>query len=182
MVTTPSYAKNWLHEYEEISFQADTQMNQARENFNNILNENTDAITDALTTGKDTINNIDSSFSDIKDGVAQILVDYSGIIDDYGKLGIKAVFGVLALIDIGIAIFIFLLCFCSGKACVNCCCCCRCLFKTFTHLLWNILALLMIIVFLVGSIIALIGKIGGDTMSLFSYLVSKDNLGEDKEK
>ena len=181
IVTNPSYARSWLYEYEEISSEADSQMNNAKSSFSNILVTNTETITNALTEGINTINSIDSTFSDIKGGVDNIVVDYSGIIDEYGKLGVKAVFGILALIDIGIAVFIFLICFCSGKACVKCCCCCRCLFKTFTHLLWNILALLMIIVFIVGSLFSLIGTIGGDTMSLFSYLVSEDNLGDGKE-
>ena len=50
-----------------------------------------------------------------------------------------------------------------------------------THLLWNILALLMIIVFLLGFICTFIGQIGKDVMNLVTYLVSEDNLGEGKE-
>jgi hypothetical protein len=122
------------------------------------------------------INDIKESFNDIKGSIADMVVDNSETTDDYGKLGIKAVFGVLALIDIAIAAFMLLLCFCSGKCC-NKCCCCRCIFKLFTHLLWNILALLMIIVFLVGSLFALIGKVGSDAMSVISYVVSEDNIG-----
>jgi hypothetical protein len=39
----------------------------------------------------------------------------------------------------------------------------------------------MIIVFLLGSLFALIGKVGEDAMSIISFLVSEDNLGDDKE-
>ena len=70
-------------------------------------------------------------------------------------------------------------CCCSGKVCVNCCCC-RCICKFFTHILWNILALLMIITFLLGSIIGLIGRIGGDMMSVISYVVSLDNFNSEE--
>ena len=175
-----SYIYAWVEEYKAVASIADDTMDQAKDGFDNILGEKIDDVNDALDNGINKIDEIYSSFADIKGGVSDILVEYSGIIDEYGKLGVKAVFGVLALIDIGIAVFIFLLCFCSGKACINCCCC-RCLCKMCTHILWNVLALLMIIVFLFGSIIALVGKIGGDSMTVFSYLVSEDNLGEDKE-
>ena len=177
---TNSYAYIWVEEYSAVSELADEKMGIARDGFNDILNEKLGTVTDALDKGIEAIDGIDSSFGDIKGDVSNIIVDYSGIIDEYGKLVVKLVFGILALIDIGIAVLIFLLCFCSGKACVKCCCC-QCLIKLFTHILWNVLALLMIIVFLVGSLIALIGKVGEDGTSLFSYLVSEDNLGEDKE-
>ena len=175
-----SFIYAWVEEYKAVASIADDTMDQARSGFNDILGTKMGQVNDALDNGINKVDEIYSSFADIKGGVSDILVEYSGIIDEYGKLGVKAVFGVLALIDIGIAVFIFLLCFCSGKACINCCCC-RCLCKMCTHILWNVLALLMIIVFLFGSIIALVGKIGGDSMSVFSYLVSEDNLGEDKE-
>ena len=175
-----SIVERWVNEYKEISEIADTKMDEAKSGFNDILDGQKPTIINALNQGIDAIDGIDSSFDGVKGEMTELLVDYSETIDEYGKLIVKAVFGVLALIDIGIAVLIFLLCFCSGKACVNCCCC-RCICKMFTHILWNILAFLMIIVFLVGSLFALIGKIGADGMSLFSYLVSEDNLGKDKE-
>jgi hypothetical protein len=39
----------------------------------------------------------------------------------------------------------------------------------------------MIIVFLLGSLLALFGKVGEDMMTIISFLVSDDNLGDDKE-
>ena len=36
----------------------------------------------------------------------------------------------------------------------------------------------MIIVFLVGSLFSIIGKIGEDGMNVISYIVSEDNIGE----
>ena len=71
-----------------------------------------------------------------------------------------------------------LICLCSGKMCVNCCCC-RCICKLFTHLLWNILALLMIITLLIGAIIGLIGRIGGDMMSVLSFVMSQENFEDE---
>jgi hypothetical protein len=151
-------------------------MDQAYSGFTQILDGSADEVIKPLDEGKDMVNDIKVSFNDIKGSIADMIVDNSETIDNYGKLGIKAVFGVLALINVAIAAFMLLLCLCSGKCCTKCCCC-RCICKLFTHLLWNILALLMIIVFLIGSLFALIGKIGSDAMSVISYVVSEDNIG-----
>ena len=170
----------WVEEYKAVAQTADTQMNSAKEGFKGILEDNIVDVKKALEDGIKTIKDLNSTFDNIKGEIRNIIIDYSEIVDEYGRLGVKLVFGVLALIDLGIAALIFLLCFCSGKACVNCCCC-RCLCKFCVHIFWNVLALLMIIVFLVGALFALIGRIGGDTMSLFSYLVSEDNMGDGKD-
>ena len=167
----------WEMEYKEVSKVADDNMEQAHNGFTELLDGNIQDITKPLDEGKEMVGNITETFNGIKDTIADMIVDNSETIDEYGKLGIKAVFGVLALLNVAIAAFMLLLCFCSGKCCTKCCCC-RCICKLFTHILWNILALLMIIVFLVGSLFALIGKVGSDAMSVISYVVSDDNIGE----
>ena len=172
-----SLLDTWEFEYKTVSETADHFMEQARDGFDNILTNNIETVKDSLKTGQDTMDQLKGTFNDIKGPISDIIVDNSRTIDDYGKLGVKAVFGVLALIDVAIAAFMLLLCFCSGKCCTKCCCC-RCICKLFTHLLWNLLALLMIIVFLVGTLFALIGKIGSDAMSVLSYVLSEDNIGE----
>jgi hypothetical protein len=164
----------WEKEYTIVSSTADTYMDQAKSGFNQILDDKVDDILKYLNNGKTQLNDIKTSFEGIKTDISNILVEYSGLIDEYGKIGFKLVFGVLALINIAIAAFMLLICMCSGKKCTNCCCC-RCICKLFTHLLWNILAILMIIVFLVGSLIALIGQVGSDFMSIISFVVSADN-------
>ena len=167
----------WVEEYKLVAENADKELTNSKNDFNNILDTNFDEFNKALGEGKDTIGDIKGSIDDIYSQVTGIIADNSKTIDEYGKLGIKAVFGILALINIAIAAFMLLLCFCSGKCCTKCCCC-RCICKLFTHLLWNILALLMIIIFLVGSLFTLIGKVGSDAMSIISYIVSEDNIGE----
>ena len=175
-----SIINTWVTEYKIVAEMADSQMESASESFNEVLGSQFDTIKDSLDEGINQMNDIDSSIGDIKGSSSDIIADNAGTIDEYGKLGVKAVFGVLALIDIALAAFILLLCFCSGKCCTKCCCC-RCICKLFTHILWNVLAILMIIVFLFGSLFTLIGKVGEDAMSIISFLVSDDNLGENKE-
>jgi len=170
-----SLLDTWELEYKAVSETADGFMRDARNGFDDILGKSSAPITDALEKGQDIMGQLQGTFDDIKGPINDIIVDNSETIEEYGKLGIKAVFGVLALINVAMAAFMLLLCFCSGKCC-NKCCCCRCICKCFTHLLWNILALLMIIVFLVGSLFALIGRVGSDAMSVISYVLSDDNI------
>ena len=178
--TPDSITYAWVKEFRGVSEMADEQLEIARDEFNKAIGDQYDGIKDSLDKGSDTMNTFDGTFSDIKDEIAGIVLDYYEKIDDYGKLGFKLVFLILAIIDIAIAAFMLLLCFCSGKLC-NKCCCCRCLFKLVIHLLWNIYALLMIITFLVGSLFTLIGTIGKDVTSVVSFLISEDNIGEGKE-
>ena len=166
----------WELEYGLVAGIADDYLGRANEGFTEILDNSSGEILNSLSEGSGTLDELKSSFDDIKSSIADAIIENSETIDDYGKLGFKLIFGVLGLINIAIAVFMLLICLFSGKMCKNCCCC-RCIFKFFTHLLWNILALLMIITFLVGSLFGLIGQIGSDAMSVISYIVSDDNLG-----
>ena len=174
--TTDSILDQWKEEYKLVSENADDNLKEANDGFTEILGSSLTEILDSLKSGKDTLGDLRGTFDDMKSGIADVIIENSEVIDEKGKLGFKLVFGVLALINIAIAAFMFLICFFSGKMCTKCCCCCRCLFKCATHLLWNILALLMIITFLVGFIFALVGQIGSDAMSIISYIVSKENI------
>ena len=169
-----STLEQWNQEYTTNIDTADDFMNTAFNSFQNILDNHVDDLIANLDGGKEQLEEIKGSFDSIEGDISGTILDYSGTIDDYGKLGFKLVFGVLGLMNIALGVFMFFICFFSGKLCTKCCCC-RCLFKFLTHLLWNILALLMIIVFLLGCIISLVGQVGSDTMSFISFIVSVDN-------
>ena len=165
----------WNLEYSTIANFANEYMEKAREGFQDILTENLEEIQGKLDDAQDKFDELKKPFDDIYDQISSAIFDTSNLIDDYGKKGVKLVFLALALINVLLAFFMLLICICSGKLCTNCCCC-RCFCKFWTHLLWNILALLMIVSLLVGSIIALVGKIGGDAMSVISFIISQDNF------
>ena len=164
----------WENEYKTTTHTADTYMETAFTSFENILDAQVNTLIKNLGNGKDQLNEIKKSFESIEKDIEDVILDYSETIDDYGKLGFRLLFSVLGLMNIALGVFMFFICFFSGKICTNCGCC-RCLFKFLTHLLWNILAFLMIIIFLLGSIFCLVGKVGSDTMSLISFIVSVDN-------
>ena len=165
----------WQREYELVAENADEYLEIAKSSFDTILDSKSEDIKGYLNQGKDMLTKIQNPIDDIKSSIADNILQNYESIENYGKTGSKLVFTVLGLMNIALAVLVLLICFCSGKSCTNCCCC-RCIFKFFTHLLWNILALLMIITFLVGSSFTLVGTVGYDAMSLISYAVSEENL------
>ena len=170
----------WHQEYKIVSENADSYLNDAITSFNTISDNSTGDVLESLKQGQDTLNELKDTFNDIKVEIEDIFVDSSDTIDEYGKLGFKLIFGVLGLMNISLAVFVLFICLFSGKMCTKCCCC-RCLFKFLTHLLWNVLYLLMFITFLMGFLFGFIGTIGNDVMSVISFIISTDNLGEGKE-
>jgi len=168
----------WNAEYRVISSDADEYMGTANDSFNRVLNDdNLENIRGALEDGQEVLNKIKEPFDDVNKEIGGTLSDYSDKIDDYGKLAVKIVFSVLMVMNIALAVLMTLIGLFSMKACVDCCFC-RCLFKSCVHILWNVLALMMILSFLVGSILALVGRIGGDIMSLVSFIFSEENFSE----
>lgn len=173
--TKDSFLDFWDQEFSIVDDKAYGYLSDAKKNFKDILNDNLEPIQEKLGDGKDKLDELMEPFTDANDEIGEILNDISESIDKYGKMGVKIVFGVLMLMNIALAILVLLICMFSGKSCTNCCCC-RCLFKCFTHLIWNILAYFMCVSFLIGSLIALFGRIGGDTMGVLSYIMSIENF------
>ena len=162
----------WFLEYQETVSQADGYMATVNSNYQTLLDN--DEATQALDKGIDSIGDIKKTFDEVKDQISGMIIEYSDMIDEYGKLGFKIVFSVLLIIDLGIAGFITLLFFCSFQACQNCCI--RCILKSFLHILWNVLALLTFFTLLFGFVFTLFGTVGKDLISVVEYLVSDKNL------
>ena len=169
------YVKAWYTEYSLIAEQSKRYIDDASDNFDKILSD--PQVTSSLDDVKDSVQSIGDSINDVKNSIADVIVDYSDTIDKYGKLGFKVVFAVLAGIDIIIAALMILLAFCSGEKC-KLCCCFRCGFKIIIHILWNILALLMIITFFIGSIFTFVGAVGKDLVLVVNYFISESNLNQ----
>ena len=162
-------------EYSEIAGRTDGYVETSETSFNNILNEKSSDVIESLGKAQETLDKLKKPFDNINDKIGDKISDYAELIDKYGKLVVKLVFGVLMVMNIGLAVFLLLIGLFSMQAC-NDCCFCRCLFKSGAHILWNILALMMILTFLVGSLLALVGRVGGDAMSLVSFIMSKENF------
>lgn len=120
-----------------------------------------------ITDIKKPIDSVDSLFGTI--------ADKSGTIDDYGKMGFKLIFSILTIFVVALAALIVIYFLFGTTLCLNCKTL-RCLNKCFIHVLWNILALLMILTFLIGSILVLVGRVGNDLVSAVSYLIGPKNI------
>ena len=166
----------WNEEYSIVSRNADRYMSSARGSFENIFSsENFADITGSLSSGKQNLDKLTKPFTDAKKEFGTLLGDYSGHIDKYGKMSVTIVFSILMIINIALAVLMLLIYFFSTKTCAGCCCM-RCLFKFCTHILWNVLSLMIILSFIIGSILGLFGRVGGYMMSLVTYIMSKDNF------
>jgi len=166
----------WNEEYSIVSGNADRYMSSATGSFSNILSEdNIGDITGPLNNGKENLDKLTKPFTDAEKEFGTLLAKYSGHIDKYGKMSVTIVFSVLMVINLGLAVLMLLIYLFSTKTCAGCCCM-RCLFKFCTHILWNVLSLMIIVSFIVGSILGLFGRVGGDMMSLVTYIMSKDNF------
>jgi hypothetical protein len=170
----------WIKEYETTANNAETCFQDTVTSFTKILNDNSESVSQDLEDSKESIKEIKEGFDKIKILIADNIIKYGDDFDKYGKLTFKLFYSILILMDAGIAAFMLLLCFCSGRLC-NCCCCARCFCKFFIHILWNVMAICMIFLFLVGSLFTISGVVGEDMMSVVAYLVSEDNLGENSD-
>jgi hypothetical protein len=177
--TENSFLYYWDMEYSLISDNAFEYLGIARDSFTDILSDNLGEVQGALGDGVDALDEIMEPFTDVNDEIGEILSDYSEMIDKYGKMGVNIIFGVLMAMNVALAVLLLLICLFSGSSCTSCCFC-RCIFKFCTHILWNILALMMILTFIFGGIISLVGRLGGDMMSLVSYIMSAENFNKNE--
>ena len=173
--TTASILDFWYTEYSNISSLADSFLNTSKSSFNDILVRNLEPIQNSLTEAEGTLGDIREPFDDVNGKIGGKVSDYADKVDKYGKLVVKLIFSVLMVMNIALAVLMALIGLFSMKPCVDCCFC-RCIFKSCIHILWNVLALMMILAFIIGSILGLLGRIGDDVMSLFSFIFSEDNF------
>jgi len=169
-----SFVDNWTNEYYDNYKESFLIREGVVIGFDTLINN---GIVDTFKGAKQPVDDIKGSIDGVKDQISDIIVSYSDTIDEYGKLGFKIVFSVLTVFVAAIAAIMLLLCFCSGKTCSKCCCF-RCGFRIILHILWNFLALLMILTFLIGTIFILVGTIGSDLVLVVSYVVSPENLNQ----
>ena len=170
-----SLMQRWYLEYKTIKQDIEEQISSTTDSAKELC-ENPEAES-SLSSGVDGIKEIEGPFNDIKNQISNTIIDYSEIIDNYGKLSFKIAFSVLMSINIIIAAFISIKMFFSFLTCQNKCL--NCLIKSLIHIFWNILALITFVTLFLGSIFTLIGTAGKDLISVVNFLVSDDNLNSE---
>ena len=164
----------WKEEINDIDEGAGEVISDATDSFQSIIDQ-LNTIKNSVQNGKEKLSKLRKPFDSVYNDIIEVLYDISDYSEKKGKIIVNLVFGGLAFINICLAALMLFVCMFSGKSCIECGFC-RCLFKFATHILWNVLAILMILSFAVGAILALVGKVGGDLMSFISFLVSEDNF------
>ena len=173
-----SICQLWLNEYKTITSRADGNMTEASSSFNNIFTGN--SIRDDFDNGIEKMEEIKNEFISLKELISDQILDKADDVDKYGKLVFTLFFSFLIVLCAAIVVFMLLLCCCSGELCTNCSCC-QCFCKFFLHFFWNLMALIMFILFMGGSLFTISGTTGGDLVTVVSYLTSEHNLGQDKD-
>ena len=165
----------WNEEITNIDRDAGQVLDDVKTSFNNILVDKIENIKKSITKGQDELSKLRNPFDSVYNDITEVLYDASDYSDKKGKITVNLIFGILGFMNICLAVLMLFICMFSGKACIDCGFC-RCIFKFASHILWNVLAILMILSFAIGSIIALVGRVGGDLMSFVSFIVSEENF------
>ena len=133
----------------------------------------------AISMGKaiDFIQIINDGIEGFKDLIGEMVLEYSEQLDKYGKLVFRLVFGILLFIAVLLECLLVVFIFFSSSKHTNCLI--ACISKVFIHIIWNMFALFMIIMFFFGSIMTFVGMLGEDIFQMISFLISKRNLESD---
>ena len=136
-------------------------------NFEYLIQTTTDSV--PITDAQNKLENLKKPIKKIETKIGIKISDYSLMINDYGKTGFTLFFTVLFIMNSAV-IALLLLAIVFNVNCISK------LFRLFIHILWNILALIMILGFIIGGAFTLVGIIGKDLVDVISYVLSSKNL------
>ena len=172
--TIGSYAEKWIKQAE---FSDD--VGKSYNVFGQIINSN---IEKGIEQAESYIYDMEDAIEGIKDMIGETILDTSEYVDTIGRLIFVIIFVILLSISILIeALLIFLYLF-SMRKCIGNCCCMNCFVKILIHIFWNVYAFIMVIIFLFGTALTLIGTIGSDIFQVFAFLISEQNLQSNSPK
>ena len=171
-----SVCQLWLNEYGKITTGAAENMAKVDTSFNAIFTGSSVSDFDESLTKMDEIK---TEFNSLKNLISDQIMAKADNIDKIGNLVYTLFFTLLMVFCAAIVVFMLLLCCCSGELCTNLSCF-QCFCKFFLHFFWNLMALIMFILFMGGCLFTISGTLGDDLVNVVSFLTSEDNLGADK--
>jgi len=167
----------WKKEYGSITTKSNPDMEAASRYFDDIFQSD---YSDKFDESVEKIQQLEKDFLSLKKLIADEIMDKADDVDKKGKLVYTLFFIFLMILCAAIVVFMLLLCCCSGELCTNLSCC-QCFCKFFLHFFWNLMAFIMLVLFMGGSMFTISGTTGGDLVKVVSYLISEDNLGPGKD-
>ena len=170
----------WYKEYSKLYTDANDEMNKIKDDYLNVILTDTDSkITNSLTNANTALDSIKTEFETLEYLLSDYIKENADSIDKKGKIIYALFFSLLVIFSVAITVLMLLLCCCSGKVCTNLTCF-QCFFKYFLHVFWNVMALIMFLLFMGGSLFTMAGRVGEDLVGAISFIISKDNLDADK--
>jgi len=169
-----TYKPQFRPEYDGLVAATQSTLQEMESNFNEVTGcergrpQCTESDTfKAITESIDAIDEISSSFKNIQSDITDPWYDLQSTINDIANKSLKIAGSVICVFCASVCVLILLykLLGCVGK-----------IFKIVIHVLWNIVALTIIVSFIVGGVIGLLGKIGIDLVSVMKFIVSRENL------
>ena len=162
-------------EYDAIKDASSPVISEMKTSFNQVTgcpdNCGQSSTFEAISESIGAVDDISGSFKDLQDQITDPWYDLQSTINDVAEKGLKIAGSVICVFCASICALILLykLLNCIGK-----------IFKIIIHVLWNIVALTIIVSFILGGVIGLLGKIGIDLVSVMNYIISEENLNKEK--
>ena len=171
-----SILDSWHNEYKLISNNADIYFEETIDNLK-IISEMKYELINNLENCKENMNKLSAFFTNINSKIKGDLINKTKFLDKYEETLFILYFSLLGSLYTALIFFNFSLCICgcySQK-------CCFCFCKFTIHLFWNILYLIMILSFIIGSFFIFIGSFGNDIVDAISVITKEENLKNDDE-
>ena len=178
---TPSYIKNWV---DNLTYPNDDSVIRNHLTLTNVLlrsmkicEKNSKGydcnkesiIYKELTKGTTHIYKLQNTISDLESNLVEPFYDYEKMLNDYGKKYVKYVFYVIMLISGFLTVFIIILnCDCDSKM--------NCVAKILLYIFWILISVIMIISFILGGLLGIIGNVSKDLTYVIGKVLDKDNL------
>ncbi len=124
-----------------------------------------------LNKGTTHIYTLQNTITDLKNSFVEPFYEYEKMLSDYGKKYVKYVFYVIMLISGFLtALNIILNCDCDSKM--------NCVAKILLYIFWIIISIVMIISFILGGLLGIIGNVSKDLTYVIGEILDKDNLNK----
>ena len=156
-------------QFDTVTINARNSIEDASQKMDKALKE---GVSTQLIDVENKIDDFGSKFNELSEKFGDKLLKYGDEVDMYGRKYNKLVFSII----MGLCAILL------GLIILNCIMCCplACLIRILIHVFWNIMYLLAIISFILGTVTGLLGIIGKDGSSIVHYTISQKNLESEK--
>lgn len=129
----------------------------------------TDNAIDSINGVADTIKGFEGTFTELETSIVTPMGDILDLMNAYGDLALTIIFGVMGGLSVLSILFLNLYAICKQRWA-----------KCILVLIWNIVTLIMTILFLISSIFGIVGIVSIDGVGVVKVIIGEDNLKSTK--